>query len=91
MTIIPFTPSSTTNPPFSVVVILDGTSYTLAVMWNIYRQGWYMSLTDQSGNILINQPLIESPPDSNIYLAPGMFTASTLVFRESTQQFEVGP
>jgi hypothetical protein len=91
LTTIPFTPSTTAAPPFSVQVTLDGSPYTLVTMWNLYRPGWYVSLTDQSGNLIINQPLIGSPPNANIYLAPGIFTTSTLLFRVSTNQFEIGP
>jgi hypothetical protein len=98
MTTIPFTPNPTTAPPFSAIVTLNGQPYTLATAWNMYRtgcapitEGWYMSLTDQNGNLLINQPLIGSPPNANIYLAWGLIGASTLVFRVSTNSFEVGP
>lgn len=91
MTVIPFTPNPTTAPPYSTLVTLDGQSYSLVVAWNLYRGDWYFSLTDQGGNLVVNQPLIASPPDSDIYLAPGLFTASTLVYRAATGNFEVGP
>lgn len=91
MTIIPFTPNATTAPPFSALLTLDGQSYGLAVAWNIVRGDWYFSLTDQGGNLVVNQPLIGSPPDSDIYLAPGFFKTSTLVYRAATGNFEIGP
>ena len=70
---------------------LDGTAYTLATMWNLYRADWYVSLTDQSGNLIINQPLVGSPDDYDILIAPGTFTTSTIVYRDSSQRFEIGP
>jgi hypothetical protein len=88
-TLIPFTPSTTDAPPFSALVILDGASYTLAAAWNFYGQRWYISLTDQSGNLILNQPLVGSSPNANIYLAPGMFTSSTLLYRVGTNNFEI--
>lgn len=91
MTTLPFTPNPNTVPPFSAVVTLDGNPYTLAVTWNVYRQDWYITLSDQSGNILVTQPLIGSPPDSNIYLAWGILQSSTLVYRVSSGNFEVTP
>lgn len=91
MTTIAFRPSTATNPPFSTVVTLDGIAYTLVAKWNLYRPGWYVSLTDSNGNLLINQPLIGSPPDSDILLAPGRFTTSTLLYRTSSGNFEIGP
>lgn len=91
MTTVPFQPNATTAPPFAAIVTLNGQPYTLAVAWNIYRGDWYMSLTDQSGNLLINQPLIGSPPGADIYLAWGLIGSSTLVYRVSTGNFEIGP
>ena len=91
MTTIPFVPSPTNSPPFTALVTLDGLSYTLTAMWNFYRGDWYITLTDGSGNIIINQPLIGSPPNSDIYLAPGIFSSSTLVYRVSTGNFEQTP
>lgn len=89
MTLIPFQPNSNNAPPFSAIVTLDGSPYTLIAMWNFYRKWWYISLSDQNGNLVVNQPLIGSPPDSNIILAPGIFKTSTLVYRTSTGNFEV--
>lgn len=91
MTIIPFNPSPTTAPPFSAILTLDGASYSLVAMWNFYRGDWYISLTDQNGNLVINQPLIGSPDGADIPLAPGVFTSSTLVYRVSTGNFEQNP
>lgn len=88
-TIIPFTPSPVAAPPFSAIVTLDGSSYSLVTMWNFYSSRWYFSLTDQFGNLTINAPLIGSPPNANIYLAPGIFTTSTLLYRVSTSSFEI--
>ncbi len=91
MTVLPFSPSPTAAPPFSAIITLDGQSYNLIAAWNFYRGDWYISLTDQSGNLIVNQPLIGSPPDANIELAPGIFSSSTLVYRPSTGNFEVTP
>ena len=91
MTLIAFTPSLTAAPPFSANVTLDGASYILSVSWNIYSARWYVSLSDQFGNLTTNQPLIGSPPGANIYLFPGIFTSSTVVYRPSTQNFEITP
>jgi len=91
MTTIAFLPNNASTPPFQAQVILDGNPYTLAAMWNLYRAFWYVSITDQSGNLVCNQPLIGSPPTSNIYLFPGIFTTSTLVYRPSTGNFEQTP
>jgi len=91
MTTIPFLPNNNAAPPFQATVTLDSTSYSLVTMWNFYASRWYVSLTDQGGNIVANQPLIGSPPAVNIILFPGLFTTSTLVYRVSTGNFEQTP
>ncbi len=92
MTLIPFTPNSNSNTsPFTTILALGVASYVFQVAWNVYRGDWYFSLTDQSGNPIINQPLIASPPDADIYLAPGLFPTSTIVYRPSTGNIEIGP
>ena len=91
MTVIPFAPSQASTPPFTAQLTLDGQSYTFNAAWNFVSARWYFALVDQSGAIIVNQPLIGSPPDSDIPLAPGLFTTSTLVYRVSTGNLEIGP
>lgn len=91
MTSIAFTPSNASAPPFQAQVIMDGNPYVLAAMWNFYRGDWYVSLTDQNGNLVMNQPLVGSPDDYNIPLFPGIFTTSTLVYIVSTGYFIQSP
>jgi hypothetical protein len=91
MTTILFTPSNNTTPPFQTPVTLDGVSYSLYTMSNFYANRWYVVLADQSGNIVMNMPLIGSPPDFDILLFPGLFQTSTVVYRVGTGQFEIGP
>jgi hypothetical protein len=89
LTLIPFLPRTNASPPFSAVVTLDGTAYTMIVMWNFYRGDWYFLLTDEAGNIVVNQPLIGSPPNANMYLAPGLFAFSKILYRATTGNFEI--
>ena len=89
--IIPFTPSPSTNPPFSTIFTLDGNPVQGNVRWNIAGQRWYLTLMSQDSTVLWNGPLIGSPVNSNIYLAPGIFSVSTLVFRAATSSFEALP
>lgn len=89
MTVIQFLPDPGQSPPFSAIVTLDGVQYILACMWSVYRQDWYYSLTDQSGNIVIQAALIASPDGFDMPLALGIFKTSTIVFRDSTKSFEI--
>jgi len=91
MTIVPFTPDTVAAPPFSALLTLDGASYTLVAAWNFYASRWYVSITDQNGNLICNQPLIASPPNQDIFLFPGLFTSSTVVYRASTGNLEITP
>jgi hypothetical protein len=88
---IPFAPVNTASPPFSVSVTLDSVSYSMVTMWNLYAGRWYVSLVDQSGNIIINQPLIGSPPNYQINLFPGIFQTSTVAYYPSTSSFVINP
>ena len=88
---IPFTPSNTAAPPFQTTVTLDGNSYSLVTMWNLYSFRWYVSITDSSGALVCNQPLVGSPNEADIPLFPGFFMTSTIVFRAPSQQFEISP
>jgi len=95
-TFIAFTPQMTsqpsnTAPPFTAIFILDSKSYQGNVTWNFAAQRWYLTLTDSNNNLAWNGPLIGSPLNYNIYLAPGIFTTSTLLYREDTGNFEVNP
>ncbi|WP_186194468.1 phage baseplate plug family protein [Burkholderia gladioli] len=90
-TLIAFNPSNVTSPPFQETIALDGVSYSLSVAWNIAGQRWYVTLTDQNGNIVWSGALVGSPIGFDIPLAPGIFSTSTLLYREDTGNFEVGP
>ena len=58
------------------------------VPFNLYANRYYLELKDSSGDVIVYTPLIASPDNYDINLAlpcsPGK-----LVFRESSNQFEV--
>jgi hypothetical protein len=91
MTIIPFTPNNNGSPPFSAIFKLDGQNYSGAAIWNFATQRWYFTLTDSSGNIKWNGAMIGSPLNYDIFLALGIFSTSTILFREDSGNFEVNP
>jgi hypothetical protein len=91
MTLIPLTLNNALTPPFSTPLTLDGASYLGAVTWNVVGQRWYLSIIDQSGSVTWCGALVGSPLDYDIYLAPGVFQTSTLLFREDTGNIEVNP
>lgn len=90
-TIVAFAPSNLSSPPFQTPVVLDGASYSLTCAWNLYRGGWYYTLTDQNGNDVITAALVGSPLGANVYLAPGVLTSSTILYRADTGNFEYSP
>ncbi|MDE2104413.1 MAG: hypothetical protein KGL39_44655 [Patescibacteria group bacterium] len=91
MTLIPFQPSATSSPPFQTTVTLDSAPYAASVTWNLAGQRWYLSLTDVNGNLTWMGAMVGSPLTSDIPLAPGIFTTSTILFREDTGNIEVSP
>jgi hypothetical protein len=90
-TFIPFSPSPTQSPPFQVTVTLDNVPYNLTAMWNFSAQRWYASLMDGSGNVAWYGAMVGSPLNYDIPLAPGVFTASTILYREDTGNIETNP
>lgn len=86
-TIIPFQPSQTANFQFSAT--LDGVSYNVVVTWNLFGERFYINIYTAQGELVVYLPLIASPDDFNISMTAGYFT-TTLVYRESSNQFEVG-
>jgi hypothetical protein len=90
-TYVLFNPTAKGNPPWQAQFTLDGVTYKAVGRWNIVGQRWYLDLTDSGGNTVWYGPIIGSPLDYDILLAPGIFTASTLVYRADTGNFEVTP
>ena len=90
-TLIAFTPNASLTPPWTYVFTLDQAPVTAAALWNVTAQRWYLQLTDQNANILWMGALVGSPLDSDIVLAPGIFSTSTILYREDTGNFEVTP
>lgn len=89
-TLVAFTPSNT-GVPFQANVTLDGNPYSLTASWNLAAQRWYATLTDTTGNLVWSGALVGSPLTSDIYLALGIFTTSTILYREDTGNFEINP
>lgn len=88
-TVYPFTPN--VSSPFQFQPTLDGITYTVLVTWNVTAQRYYLNLYGLDGARVATIALVGSPSDSDINLVQGYFTASTLVFRQDSQQFEVLP
>lgn len=91
MTIIAFAPNNLSSPPFSTPLTLDGTSYVGNVTWNIAGQRYYLTITDAPGNVAWSGAMIGSPLGYDILLAPGVFSSSTILYREDTGNIEVSP
>jgi hypothetical protein len=90
-TLIAFTPSNLTNPPFSTPLTLDSTSYVGNVTWNIAGQRWYLTILDSGSNQVWSGAMIGSPLGYDIPLAPGVFAQSTILYREDTGNLEITP
>jgi len=88
---IPFTPNNSNSPPFSTPLTLDGSSYVGNVTWNVFGQRWYMSIVDPTNAVIWCGAMVGSPLNYDILLAPGIFSQSTVLFREDTGNIEVTP
>lgn len=90
-TLIQFAPNNSFSPPFSTPVTLDSASYTCNVVWNVSGQRWYMSLVDSTNTAIWTGAMLGSPLNFDILLAVGVFTTSTILYREDTGNIEVNP
>lgn len=67
---------------------LDSTVYSASVKWLLAAQRWYITVTASDGTRMLTRPMIESPDDTDINLAFGVFT-TTIVWRASSGLIEV--
>jgi hypothetical protein len=88
-TFIQFNPQQNQNFQFNPT--LDGVPYVAVVTWNIYGMRYYISVYDISRNLISYIPLVGSPDNYDINLMFGYFTSSTLVYRVSSNNFEISP
>jgi hypothetical protein len=80
-----------TTSAFSFLLTLDGTEYSTTIKWNLAGQRWYFNLYDLQNNSILTIALVASPDTADINLVAGYFNISTVVFRDTTQNFEINP
>lgn len=93
-TVTPFSPTATEPFQFQVTLTdsaLGTATYNCTVLSNTFGQRWYLQVADQSGNLIVNVPMVASPAGYPISLVAGYFSGSTLIFTEGTQTFVVSP
>ena len=77
--------------PFAFQALFDGSTYSVTIPWSLYGQRYYLMVNALDGTLIVNTPLVGSPDGYDINLINGYFTTSTLVWRLSTNSFEVLP
>ncbi|EPD1271069.1 hypothetical protein ACR6AX_001226 [Escherichia coli] len=85
-TFIPFKPDG--EKPFKFKFRMGGEILFARVPFNLYANRYYLELKNSSGEVIVYTPLIASPDGYDINLALP-FAPRKLIFRESTNQFEV--
>lgn len=85
----PFAPNVNRN--FSFTPTLDGKQYSVLVKWSLFGQRWLVNVYSLQGVLIFIKPLRTSPEDSDINMAAGYFKTSKLVYRASSDTFEVSP
>jgi len=88
-TLTQFTP--TINENFAFLPTLDGQQYSAVVTWRLFGRRWILNVYTLQNELIVSKPLTGSPPEYDINLMQGYFTTSTLVYRVSTNNFEVTP
>ena len=88
-TLIRFNPTPFANFQFNPT--LDGVNYVAIVTWNLYSSRYYINIYNNNGTLVVTNPVVASPDDFNINLVFGYFQTSTLVYRNSSNNFEISP
>jgi hypothetical protein len=88
-TLVNFVESAQGAPQFAAT--LDGALCTVVCTWNLFGQRYYINILAQDGTSILTRPMTGSPDDDDFNLINGYFTTSTMVFRASSQQFEITP
>lgn len=87
MITIPFQPLQS-GIPFSTQITVGSGTYTFTAQWLVIPQRWYFSLTS-NGSTAYFGPMVGSPSDYDIPLAPTVLSGGTLVYRIGTGNLEV--
>ncbi|EAW4165923.1 hypothetical protein HYL62_002056 [Salmonella enterica] len=83
----PFTGNERKSMAFTPV--LDGVVYNCQLKWNMAAQRWYLLITDNSDNTILNTALIGSPEYGGINLVSGVFVYTSMYWREKNGKLEV--
>ncbi|ASN57534.1 hypothetical protein NP142_14240 [Salmonella enterica] len=83
----PFTGNEQKSMSFTPV--LDGSVYDAQIKWNIAAQRWYLLITDSSGKSILNSALVGSTNGTGINLLTGVFSSTTMIWREKDGIIEV--
>lgn len=86
--IIPFSPS--VQNVFQFQATFDNQIYTVVITWSLFARRWYVNILTLQGERIVSLPLIGSPLTYNISLTAGYFD-TVMVYRQASNQFEVGP
>lgn len=88
-TLTQFTP--TINQNFSFQPTLDGQQYQVVVTWSLFGQRWIVNIYTLQNVLVVSKPLRASPMSVDLNLIKGYFTTSSMIYRTSTNNFEVSP
>jgi hypothetical protein len=88
MTLFPFSPPVGGN--FQFQPTLDGVQYSVVITWNLWAMRYYVNIYTLQNILVLAIALIGSPDDADISMTLGYFD-STLVYRVSSNTFEVNP
>ena len=84
-----FTPDNNADPPYQITINMDNKDYIFRVMYNLYSQRWYFSISDLQQNVIKIAPLISSTENREINLTFNLFFNNSLVFRNDQNMIMV--
>lgn len=63
----------------------------MVVTWSLFGQRWVVNIYTLTGTLVVAKPLRSSPDGYDINLVAGYFKTSTLIYRASSNSFEISP
>jgi hypothetical protein len=69
--------------------VFDGVRFNAITWWNFAAERWFIKITTNIDELILNAPVIESTRSEPINLLAGYFT-TVMIFNSDLSTFEVG-
>lgn len=75
--------------PIQFNCVLDGERHTASIRWNFAGERWFIWLYDETGDLIMCNPVIESTRDFPNDLLAGYYFVSSMIYNSFVNAFEI--